>query len=405
MKLDIQQIRKDFPILSRKVFGNPLIYFDNAATTQKPDCVIDRLSELYRTQNANIHRGVHHLSQQLSARYDAVRAQVARFVNAARAEEIIYTKGTTEALNLLASSLGELVLKPGDRVLLTALEHHANIVPWQRACQRFGAELAVIPIDDNGALDTTNLDDLLDGVKIFSAALVSNALGTINDLAPLIARAKARGIITVVDAAQAVAHMPVDVQALGCDFLAYSAHKLYGPTGIGILYGRYDLLDAMPPYQSGGDMILSVSFERTLYAAPPAKFEAGTPPIVEAIGLGAALDWINDKGVARLGAYEETLRAAAEQALSELPGLRLIGTAPHKAAVISFTLDGIHPHDAGTVLDQHGVAVRVGQHCAEPVMRRFGVPATIRASFAAYNDHDDIARLVAAVRATQELFA
>ena len=398
-------MKHEFPIFSRTIHGKPLTYLDNAASTQKPLAVIEAMDDCYRHHYSNIHRGVHHLSQQLSARYDAVRAQAARFINAARPEEIIYTKGTTEALNLLASSLGELVLKPGDRVLLTALEHHANIVPWQRACQRFGAELAVIPIDDNGALDTTNLDDLLDGVKIFSAALVSNALGTINDLAPLIARAKARGIITVVDAAQAVAHMPVDVQALGCDFLAYSAHKLYGPTGIGILYGRYDLLDAMPPYQSGGDMILSVSFERTLYAAPPAKFEAGTPPIVEAIGLGAALDWINDKGVARLGAYEETLRAAAEQALSELPGLRLIGTAPHKAAVISFTLDGIHPHDAGTVLDQHGVAVRVGQHCAEPVMRRFGVPATIRASFAAYNDHDDIERLVAAVRATQELFA
>ena len=398
-------MKHEFPIFSRTIHGKPLTYLDNAASTQKPLAVIEAMDDCYRHHYSNIHRGVHHLSQQLSARYDAVRAQVARFVNAARAEEIIFTKGTTEALNLLASSLGELVLKPGNRVLLTALEHHANIVPWQRACQRFGAELAVIPIDDNGALDTTNLDDLLDGVKIFSAALVSNALGSINDLAPLIARAKARGIITVVDAAQAIAHMPLDVQALGCDFLAFSAHKLYGPTGIGILYGRYDLLDAMPPYQSGGDMILSVSFERTLYAAPPAKFEAGTPPIVEAIGLGAALDWLAAKDVARLGAYEETLRAAAEQVLSELPGLRLIGTAPHKAAVISFTLDGIHPHDAGTVLDQHGVAVRVGQHCAEPVMRRFGVPATIRASFAASNDHDDIARLVAAVRATQELFA
>ena len=398
-------MKNEFPVFDQPVNGKPLTYLDNAASTQKPRAVIEAMDDCYRHHYSNIHRGVHHLSQQLSARYDAVRAQVARFVNASRAEEIIFTKGTTEALNLLASSLGELVLKPGDRVLLTALEHHANIVPWQRACQRFGAKLAVIPIDDNGALDTTNFDDLLDGVKIFSAALVSNALGSINDLAPLIARAKARGIITVVDAAQAVAHMPLDVQALGCDFLAFSAHKHYGPTGVGVLYGRYDLLDAMPPYQSGGDMILSVSFERTLYAAPPAKFEAGTPPIVEVIGLGAALDWLAAKGVANLGAYEETLRAAAEAALRELPGLRIIGTAPHKAAVISFTLDGIHPHDAGTVLDQHGVAVRVGQHCAEPVMRRFGIPATIRASFAAYNDHDDIDRLVAAVRATQELFA
>ena len=398
-------MKHEFPIFSRTIHGKPLTYLDNAASTQKPLAVIEAMNDCYRHHYSNIHRVVHYLSQQLSARYDAVRAQVARFVNASRAEEIIFTKGTTEALNLLASSLGELVLKPGDRVLLTALEHHANIVPWQRACQRFGADLVVLPIDDDGALDSSNFDDLLDGVKIFSAALVSNALGSINDLAPLIARAKARGIITVVDAAQAIAHMPVDVQALGCDFLAFSAHKHYGPTGVGVLYGRYDLLDAMPPYQSGGDMILSVSFERTLYAAPPAKFEAGTPPIVEVIGLGAALDWLAAKGVANLGAHEETLRAAAEQALSELPGLRIIGTAPHKAAVISFTLDGIHPHDAGTVLDQHGVAVRVGQHCAEPVMRRFGVPATIRASFAAYNDHDDIDRLVAAVRATQELFA
>ena len=398
-------MKNEFPIFSRTIHGKPLTYLDNAASTQKPRAVIEAMDDCYRHHYSNIHRGVHHLSQQLSARYDAVRAQVARFVNASRAEEIIFTKGTTEALNLLASSLGELVLKPGDRVLLTALEHHANIVPWQRACQRFGADLVVVPIDDDGALDTSHFDELLDGVKIFSAALVSNALGSINDLAPLIARAKARGIITVVDAAQAAAHMPLDVQALGCDFLAFSAHKHYGPTGVGVLYGRYDLLDAMPPYQSGGDMILSVSFERTLYAAPPAKFEAGTPPIVEVIGLGAALDWLASKGVAKLGAYEETLRAAAEAALRELPGLRIIGTAPHKAAVISFTLDGIHPHDAGTVLDQHGVAVRVGQHCAEPVMRRFGVPATIRASFAAYNDPDDIARLVAAVRATQELFA
>ena len=398
-------MKHEFPIFSRTIHGKPLTYLDNAASTQKPRAVIDAMNDCYRHHYSNIHRGVHYLSQQLSARYDAVRAQVARFVNASRAEEIIFTKGTTEALNLLASSLGELVLKPGDRVLLTALEHHANIVPWQRACQRFGADLVVVPINDDGALDTSHFDELLDGVKIFSAALVSNALGTINDLAPLIARAKARGIITVVDAAQAVAHMPVDVQALGCDFLAYSAHKLYGPTGIGILYGKYDLLDAMPPYQSGGDMILSVSFEHTHYAAAPQKFEAGTPPIVEVIGLGAALDWVTDKGLANLAAHEETLRQAAEQALTALPGLRIIGTARHKAAVISFTLDGIHPHDAGTVLDQHGVAVRVGQHCAEPVMRRFGVPATIRASFAAYNDHDDIDRLVAAVRATQELFA
>ena len=397
-------MRHEFPILAQTIHGQPLTYLDNAASTQKPLAVIEAMDHCYRHEYSNIHRGVHTLSQRLSARYDAVREKAARFLNAARPEEIVFTKSTTEGLNLLASSLGELVLKPGDKILLTALEHHANIVPWQRACQRFGAELVVLPINDAGELDSSDFARYLDGVKIFSAALVSNALGTINDLAPLIAEAKARGIHTIVDAAQAVAHLPCDVQALGCDFLVFSTHKIYGPTGIGVLYGRHDLLDAMPPYQTGGDMILSVSFEHTHYAAAPQKFEAGTPPIVEAIGLGAALDWVTDKGLANLAAHEETLRQAAEEALTALPGLRIIGTARHKAAVISFTLDGIHPHDAGTVLDQHGVAVRVGQHCAEPVMRRFGIPATIRASFAAYNNHDDIERLVAAVQATQQLF-
>ena len=397
-------MRHEFPILAQTIHGQPLTYLDNAASTQKPLAVIEAMDHCYRHEYSNIHRGVHTLSQHLSARYDAVREKVARFLNAARPEEIVFTKSTTEGLNLLASSLGELVLKPGDKILLTALEHHANIVPWQRACQRFGAELVVLPINDAGELNSSDFARYLDGVKIFSAALVSNALGTINDLAPLIAEAKARGTHTIVDAAQAVAHLPCDVQALGCDFLVFSAHKIYGPTGIGVLYGRYDLLDAMPPYQTGGDMILSVSFEHTHYAAAPQKFEAGTPPIVEVIGLGAALDWVTDKGLANLAAHEETLRQAAEEALTALPGLRIIGTARHKAAVISFTLDGIHPHDAGTVLDQHGVAVRVGQHCAEPVMRRFGIPATIRASFAAYNNHDDIGRLVAAVQATQQLF-
>ena len=397
-------MRHEFPILAQTIHGQPLTYLDNAASTQKPLAVIEVMDHCYRHEYSNIHRGVHTLSQRLSARYDAVREKTAHFLNAARPEEIVFTKSTTEGLNLLASSLGELVLKPGDKILLTALEHHANIVPWQRACQRFGAELTVLPINNAGELDSGDFARYLDGVKIFSAALVSNALGTINDLAPLIAEAKARGIHTIVDAAQAVAHLPCDVQALGCDFLVFSAHKIYGPTGIGVLYGRHDLLDAMPPYQTGGDMILSVSFEHTHYAAAPQKFEAGTPPIVEVIGLGAALDWVTDKGLTNLATHEETLRQAAEQALTALPGLRIIGTARHKAAVISFTLDGIHPHDAGTVLDQHGVAVRVGQHCAEPVMRRFGIPATIRASFAAYNNHDDIRHLIAAVQATQQLF-
>lgn len=398
-------MRAEFPVLAQTVHGHPLTYLDNAASTQKPLAVIEAMNECYRRQYSNIHRGVHFLSQQLTSRYDAVRRQVAQFIGAEKAQEIVFTKGTTESLNLLASSLGEWLLRPGDKVLISAMEHHANIVPWQIACRRFGAELTVLPMNDRGELDDSALDDLLTGVKIFSLTQVSNALGTINTLKPLLEKAKARGVITIVDGAQAVAHMPVDVRALGCDFYVFSGHKLYGPTGIGVLYGRYELLTEMPPYQSGGDMILSVSFEHTEYAPPPLKFEAGTPPIVEVIGLGAALTWIEKQGVAKLGAYEEQLRQQAEQALSALPGVRIIGTAAHKAAVISFVLGDIHPHDAGTVLDQYGIAVRVGNHCAEPSIRHFGVPATIRASFAAYNDAQDIVRLTEAVLKTQALFA
>lgn len=396
--------RKDFPIFERKVHGKPLTYLDNAASTQKPQCVIDAVAQCLGGEYSNIHRGVHYLSQQLSLRYDRVREQVARFVHAAQAEEIVFTKGTTEALNLLASSLGQLLLKPGDKVLISAMEHHANIVPWQLACARFGAELVVLPMNTAGELPE-NIDAFLDGVKIFSVAHVSNVLGTINDVKHLIAQAKARGIVTIVDGAQAVAHLPVDVQALDCDFYVFSGHKIYAPTAIGVLYGRYALLEAMPPYQGGGDMIVSVTFEKTHYAPPPLKFEAGTPPIVEVIGLGAALEWVEQAGLGALSAHEENLRRAAESALLTLPGVKIYGNAPHKAAVISFTLDGIHPHDAGTIMDSHGVAVRVGQHCAEPVMRFFGIPATIRASFAAYNDMQDVERFIAGVKATQELFA
>lgn len=399
--------RKDFPVLQRRVHGVPLAYLDNAASTQKPQCVIDAVTRCLREDYSNIHRGVHYLSQQLSAQYDRVREQVAAFVNAARVEEIVFTKGTTEALNLLASSLGQLLLKPGDKVVVSAMEHHANIVPWQMACQRFGAELVVLPMNTGGELpdDIEAFLDGLDNVKIFSVAHVSNVLGTINNLARLLPAAKARGIVTIVDGAQAVAHLPVDVQALGCDFYVFSGHKIYAPTAIGVLYGRYQWLEAMPPYQGGGDMILSVSFEKTEYAPPPLKFEAGTPPIVEVIGLGAALDWVREAGLANLAAHEEKLRLHAEAALRALPGMTIYGNAAHKAAVISFTLEGIHPHDAGTIMDSHGVAVRVGQHCAEPVMRFFGIPATIRASFAAYNDEQDVERLIASVKATQELFA
>lgn len=395
----------EFPILSRQIHGHPLTYLDNAASTQKPLRVIEAMQHCLQHEYSNIHRGVHFLSQQLTQQYDRVREKTAAFLNAASAQEIVFTKGTTEALNLLASSLGELLLQAGDKILISAMEHHANIVPWQIACRRFGAELLVLPMNDKGELLIEDFDTYLDGVKIFSICHVSNVLGSINPIAPLIAKAKARGITTIVDGAQAVAHLPVDVQALDCDFYVFSGHKLYGPTAVGVLYGRYELLEAMPPYQGGGDMILSVSFEKTLYAPPPLKFEAGTPPIVEVIGLGAALEWLQDIGLPNLAAHEEQLRIEAEAALSELNGVSIYGQAAQKAAVISFTLQDIHPHDAGTIMDSRGLAVRVGHHCAEPIMRFFGISATIRASFAAYNDSVDIARLVAAVKTTQDLFA
>lgn len=395
----------EFPMLKSTVRGKRLAYLDNAASTQKPQVVIDAMSDCMAHGYSNIHRGVHFYAEQLTARYNAVRETVARFIHAPSANEIVFTKGTTDGMNLLASSLGQAVLKPGDKVLITAMEHHANIVPWQIACERFGAELVVLPMDKQGVLLTDDFERYLDGVKIFSIAHVSNTLGTINDVAPLIAKAKAHGIVTIIDGAQSIAHLPVDVQALGCDFYVFSGHKIYGPTAVGVLYGKMHWLEKMPPYQGGGDMILSVSFEKTIYAEPPVKFEAGTPPIVEVIGLGAALDWVNHYGVTAFAAHEEALRAEAEAQLAALPGVTIYGTAPHKAAVISFTLDGIHPHDAGTIMDQYGVAVRVGHHCAEPVMRFFGIPATIRASFSAYNTAQDVAQLITAVKATQELFA
>lgn len=396
--------RRDFPIFGRTIRGAPLSYLDSAASTQKPAAVIEAMDAVYRHEYSNVHRGVHFLSQQLSARYEAVRTTVAAFINAPSADEIIFTKGTTEALNLLAASLGEWALRPGDVVLIGALEHHANIVPWQIACRRAGATLRVIPVDDTGTLILDDLDGLFTGVKILSLGWVSNALGTLNDVAQLVAAARRVGAHSIIDAAQAVAHLPTDIQALGCDFLAFSGHKLYGPTAVGVLWGRRELLEQMPVYQSGGDMILSVSFAETTFAPVPLKFEAGTPPIVEVIGLGVAIDWLRQQGLDNLHRHEEALRLEAEAELAARPGVRIIGTSPAKAAVISFVLDGIHPHDAGTVFDSLGVAVRVGHHCAEPVMQRFGVPATIRASFAAYNDRDDVHSLLQAVAETQKIF-
>lgn len=399
------EIKGDFPILQRLVHGRRLAYLDSAASMQKPRAVVEAMVRCMQEDYSNIHRGVHYLSQQLTLAYEGVRAQVARFVNAERAEEIVFTKSTTEAINLLASSLAQWRIQAGDKILITAMEHHANIVPWQMVCERYQAQLCVLPMNARGELVVEDLEALLDGVKIFALAHVSNALGTINEVQTLVARAREKGVLTVVDGAQAVAHMAVDVQALDCDFYVFSGHKIYGPTGVGVLYGRYALLQDMPVYQGGGDMILSVSFEHTEYAPPPAKFEAGTPPIVEVIGLGAALDWVRALGLDTIARHEQTLAESARMQLQALDGVRLIGEAKARAAVVSFTLEGIHPHDVGTILDDCGVAVRVGHHCAEPVMRFFQVPATVRASFAAYNDEEDVAQLVQAVKEAQALFA
>lgn len=394
--------REQFPIFAGP--GPRLAYLDSAASSQKPAVVIDAMDEIYRHQYANVHRGVHQLSQRLSQRYEDSRDTVARFINAPSAAEIIFTKGTTEALNLLAFSLGSLALQAGDVVLISALEHHANIVPWQQACRRTGAVLRVIPIDEAGQLDLGNLEELLAGVKILSLTWVSNVLGTVNDVAPLLAAARARGIYTIIDGAQAVAHLPTDVRALGCDFFCFSGHKLYGPTAVGVLWGRRELLEQMPVYQSGGDMILSVSFTETTFAPVPAKFEAGTPPIVEVIGLAAAIDWVQAQGLANLHHHSEQLRHSLREELMALGGISLIGDNPSAIGVISFLIDGVHPHDGGTICDQFNVALRVGQHCAEPLMNRLGVPATMRASFAAYNEPADVAQLLQAVKEAQRIF-
>lgn len=399
------EVKGDFPILQRLVHGRRLAYLDSAASMQKSRAVVEAMVRCMQEDYSNIHRGVHYLSQQLTLAYEGVRAQVARFVNAERAEEIVFTKSTTEAINLLASSLAQWRIQAGDKILITAMEHHANIVPWQMVCERYQAQLCVLPMNARGELIIEDLEALLDGVKIFALAHVSNALGTINEVQTLVTRAREKGVLTVVDGAQAVAHMAVDVQALDCDFYVFSGHKIYGPTGVGVLYGRYALLQDMPVYQGGGDMILSVSFEHTEYAPPPAKFEAGTPPIVEVIGLGAALDWVQALGLDAIARHEQTLAESARMQLQALDGVRLIGEAKARAAVVSFTLEGIHPHDVGTILDDCGVAVRVGHHCAEPVMRFFQVPATVRASFAAYNNAEDVAQLVQAVKEAQALFA
>lgn len=404
--LDIEAVRRDFPILDQQVNGHPLVYLDNAASSQKPLRVIEAVSDYYRYDNANVHRGVHKLSQRATDAYEAARGKVKTFVNAKSDKEIVFVRGATEAINLVAQSFVRPQLAPGDEILVSHIEHHANIVPWQMVCEQTGATLKVIPMLDSGELDLSTLDQLLsERTKILAITQVSNALGTITPLADIIPRARARGIPVLVDGAQAVPHIQVDVQALDCDFYVFSGHKMFAPTGIGALYGRQELLDAMPPWQGGGDMILSVSFDHTQYNTLPYKFEAGTPHIAGAIGLGAAIDYMQALGIDHIAAHEHALLEQATQRLEAIDGVRLIGTAEHKASVLSFLIDGVHPHDVGTIFDQQGVAIRAGHHCAQPVMQFYGIPATARASFAFYNTERDIDALVAAIHTTQELFA
>ncbi len=405
-RLDVTAIRADFPALHQQVHGHPLAYLDNAATTQKPAVVIEAIDHYYRHDNANIHRGVHALSERATAAYEAARDKARDFLGAARRQEIIFLRGATEAINLVAQSFVRPRVGPGDEILITELEHHANIVPWQLVREQTGASLKVVPIDADGAVPLAAFEAALgEATRFVSIGHVSNALGTINPVAEMIALARAREIPVLVDGAQAVPHLPVDVQALGADFYALSGHKMFGPTGIGVLYGREALLEAMPPWQGGGDMIRMVRFDRTLYNDLPYKFEAGTPHIAGGIGLGAAIDYLGTVGLDRIAAWEHELLMAASERLGAIPGLRLIGTAPQKAAVVSFVLDGVHPHDLGTIVDQHGVAIRAGHHCAMPVMERFDVPATARASFACYNTLEEVDSLVAAVEAARAMFA
>ncbi len=403
--LDETRIREQFPILSSTVGDRPLVYLDNAATTQKPRVVLDTLSRYYAAENANIHRGVYQLSQAATEAYEGARAKVARFLHASDPSEIVFTRNATEGINLVAQTFGRSTVGAGDEVVISTMEHHSNIVPWQLLCEEKGAVLKVVPISDRGELDLDELDALLGPrTKLVSIVHMSNSLGTVNPVREVVERAHARNVPVLVDGSQAAYHMKVDVQALGCDFYVVTGHKLYGPTGIGALYGRRTLLDAMPPYQGGGDMISSVTFEKTTYNEVPHKFEAGTPHIAGAIGLGAAVDFIASVGFGPIVAHERRLLEYATNALTAVPGLRLIGTAPQKASILSFVLDDVHAHDIGTIVDTEGVAIRTGHHCTQPVMDRFGVPATARASLAMYNTADDIDRLVGALTKVREVF-
>ena len=402
---DVARIRADFPILRRSVRGKPLVYLDNAATTQKPQSVIDRIVRYYTEENSNVHRGVHYLSEVATAAYEDARTTVKRFVNARDEKEVVFTRGTTEAINLVASSWGMTNLRAGDEVLITAIEHHSNIVPWQLLCERTGAVLRIAPVDDRGDVLLDDFRALLtDRTKLVAFGHASNALGTINPVKEMTSWAHDAGAIVLIDGAQGVPHLRVDVQDIDCDFYAFSGHKVYAPTGIGALIGRQSVLEAMPPYQGGGDMILSVSFEKTTYNALPYKFEAGTPHIEGVVGLASALDYVSAVGLDNIAAHEQELLHYATDRLLQIDGLRIIGTAREKAAVISFTLEGVHPHDIGTILDQEGIAIRTGHHCAQPLMMRFNVPATGRASFGMYNTKEEADALVTGLRKVIEVF-
>jgi cysteine desulfurase/selenocysteine lyase len=403
---DVGRVREEFPALKQLVHGKPLVYLDNAATTQKPQLVIGAITHFYQEDCSNIHRGVHLLSERATKAYEDARLAVQQFINAADPAEVIFVRGTTEAINLVAHSYGRTHVQAGDAVLISAMEHHSNIVPWQILCEERGARLRVVPMNGRGELLLDEYEKLLTPrTKLVAVSHMSNALGTVNPVRQIIAMAHEHGIPVLVDGAQAVPHLHVDVQELDCDFYAFSGHKMYGPTGVGVLYGKKRLLEAMPPYQGGGDMISSVTFEKTTYNRLPFKFEAGTPNIAGVIGLGAAIEYLRRFALERVAAHENHVLAYATERISALPGVRLIGTAQEKAAVLSFVLEGVHPHDIGTVLDQEGIAVRTGHHCAQPVMQFFGVPATARASFALYNTEEEVDALMRGICKVQEVFA
>ena len=403
--LDVERIRKDFPILQQQVYGKPLVYLDNAATAQKPQAVLDAIRQFYSLDNSNVHRGVHLLSQRATESYEQARVKVQRFLNAAESREIIFVRGVTEAINLVAQTYGRTHVGPGDEVIISGMEHHSNIVPWQILCQEKGAALRVIPVSDNGELVLEEYEKLLnERTRLVAVVHISNALGTVNPVRKIVQMAHQRQVPVVIDGAQAVPHGEVDVQQLDCDFYAFSGHKLYGPTGIGVLYGKAAHLESLPPYQAGGDMIRSVTFEKTTYNVLPYKYEAGTPNVAGSVGLGAAIDYLQSVGVKNATSYEDDLLAYAMERLIEVPRLRFIGTAKARAGLVSFVMEGFHPHDVGTILDQEGVAVRTGHHCAQPLMDRFQVPATVRASFAFYNTRDEVDALVRGLYKVAEVF-